>query len=91
MKDELDIGRTVNAVGCEVARTVEEFGWQEHLSPAQYLAIITEELGEVARELNEHSLGNISAEAMRTRLEEELLHVAAMAVKMRIVLERKEA
>lgn len=89
-EDERDVLHVVSLVGTEVLRTVEKFGWQEDLAPVQYLAIVTEELGEVARALNERALGNISEQMMRSRVESELLHVAAMAVKMRIVLDREE-
>lgn len=44
------------------------------------LAILTEEVGEVARELNEDRLGNIHPDEWRDRRVKELIQVAAMAL-----------
>jgi NTP pyrophosphatase (non-canonical NTP hydrolase) len=67
-------------VGVEIARAKEAFPDQEDsLSAADWLAVLVEEVGEVARELNELMLGNQLLKETGLRLEQELVQTAAMA------------
>ena len=55
--------------------SAEAMGWDN----PRWLPILTEEMGEVARVINEYDLGNINAPEKRAKLIEELIQVAAMA------------
>lgn len=67
-------------VRSELTRAVQKFGWQHNLTPTQDLSVITEELGEVARELNDATNENRPTDADKIRAE--LRQVAAMVLKM---------
>ena len=66
----------------ERERQEKKFGVDQYLdiSDSDCLAVLIEEVGEVARELNEILLGNSSTEAYHRRLRKELLQTAAVAV-----------
>lgn len=74
----------------ESERASEKFpGQEESVSPTGWLAILVEEVGEVARELIEYELGNILPEGLRARVHAELVQVAAMAHRMDIAVYRQ--
>jgi NTP pyrophosphatase (non-canonical NTP hydrolase) len=75
---------TLSAIQAEATRAHLRHGYNSSMFNAQYgdrqrLAILTEEVGEVAHELNELVLGNLSRQKYRENLEKELIQVAAMA------------
>ena len=83
------ITKVINDVRLELLRSCEIFGWQPELSPAQRLAVINEEVGEVARELNDaHNEGR---PVDVKKLKAELVQAAAMCVKMAVVAQREGA
>ena len=71
---------TFDAIQAEVIRSQVLHGSNSMMSaalnPSRRLAILVEEVGEVAKELNETALG---AEADKDKLEKELIQVSAMA------------
>ena len=69
--------------GIELGAAVKKFGWQQDLTLADHLTVLVEEVGEVAREINERNLGNPFS---RDRLRAELTQVAAMAAKMAVAV-----
>jgi hypothetical protein len=75
---------TLSAVQAEATRAHLRHGDHSMLGVAvtesDRLAILTEEVGEVARELNEDRLGNIPPDEWRDRRVRELIQVAAMAL-----------
>ena len=77
-------GLTLSAVQAEATRAYLLHGDHSMLGPgvteAERLAILTEEVGEVARELNEDRLGNLDGYDWRDRRVRELIQVAAMAL-----------
>lgn len=85
----------LNEVGDERFRQDEKWGVQNHIQIA-WLAILAEEFGEAAKEVNElhfrpgtethHSTAVY--EAQKARLREELIQVAAVAVAMIESLDR---
>jgi NTP pyrophosphatase (non-canonical NTP hydrolase) len=86
-----DFHALVNAlslVSGERRRQDEKWGEQNHTPPV-WLAILTEEVGEVAKEIAEYTAGpaDLDATAYRT----ELVHVAAVAVAAIECLDRKVA
>ncbi|NQT91455.1 MAG: hypothetical protein HQ559_01745 [Lentisphaerae bacterium] len=81
----------VDEVRRELLSSIDKFGWQEHLSLADHMNIIVEELGEVAREQNEIVLGNKTFDQVRDKIHDELIQVAAMAGKMAFIVLWKEA
>jgi len=83
---EIDIiVRETSAVRDELSRALNRWGWQFEIGPAAHLNVILEELGEVAKEMNDaHNEGR----AIRLdALQKELRQVAAMAIKTSCVLE----
>jgi hypothetical protein len=74
---------TLSAVQAEATRAYLLHGDHSMLGAAvtesDRLAILTEEIGEVARELNEDRLGNLDGD-WKDRRVKELLQVAAMAL-----------
>jgi NTP pyrophosphatase (non-canonical NTP hydrolase) len=76
-------------VAREVERSVEKFGWQYDRPMGDWLAILVEEVGEVARAINEANLGGVPSE--NKALEGELIQVAAMAVKMLLAARQRGA
>jgi NTP pyrophosphatase (non-canonical NTP hydrolase) len=85
----------LDKVRAEVHRAQRKFPGQEDSVPlAGWLSILTEEVGEVARELNEKLLveeegGEINKTLFLKRLEEELVQVAAMAERMSFASKRQ--
>lgn len=77
-------GLTLNAVQAEATRAHLVHGEHSMLGPAvaesDRLAILAEEVGEVARELNEDRLGLIHPDSWRDRRVKELIQVTAMAL-----------
>jgi len=75
---------TLSAVQAEATRAHLRHGDHSMLGAAvtesDRLAILTEEVGEVARELNEDRLGNLPVDEWRDRRVKELIQVAAMAL-----------
>ena len=75
---------TLSAVQAEATRAHLRRGEHSMLgsavTEADRLAILAEETGEVARELNEDRLGNIPPDDWRDRRVKELIQVAAMAL-----------
>jgi hypothetical protein len=75
---------TLSAVQAEATRAHLLHGDNSMLGAAvtesDRMAILTEEVGEVARELNEDRLGNIPPDDWRDRRVKELIQVAAMAL-----------
>jgi NTP pyrophosphatase (non-canonical NTP hydrolase) len=69
-----DLVDTLRVIGDERRRQVALWGAQRH-QPAMWLAILTEEVGEVAKEIAEGRIGPFNNENYRT----ELIHVAAVA------------
>lgn len=69
------IDRVLKEVGQERQRQIEKWGTQDH-DPHWWLAILTEETGEVAKEVAEARIGNWDPAKYR----EELVQVAAVAV-----------
>lgn len=68
--------RALRAVRLERERQLQLWGEQDH-NPAVWLAILTEEVGEVAKEIADGTLAHpFNEAAYRT----ELIHVAAVAV-----------
>ena len=74
---------TLSAVQAEATKAYLRHGDHSMLGAAvtesDRLAILTEEVGEVARELNEDRLGNLDPGDWRDRRVKELIQVAAMA------------
>lgn len=72
---------TLSAIQAEATRAHILHGSHSMLygSNERKLAILTEEVGEVAHELNELVLGNVTADEFHERCEKELIQVAAMA------------
>lgn len=66
----------------EAATAHEKHGKQSMLygSDDKSLRILIEEIGEVAREMNELALGNIDRETYLDRLDKELVQVTAMGL-----------
>lgn len=60
----------------ERAKQEAKWGCQNHVTPAQWLAILTEEVGEVAKEVADARLADFRPEEYR----QELVQVAAVAV-----------
>ena len=77
-------GLTLDAVQAEAARAYLRHGRHSMLgganSESDRLAILTGEVGEVARELNEYRLGNLDGDDWKSRRVRELIQVAAMAL-----------
>ena len=77
-------GLTLSAVQAEALRAVLRHADHSMLGSAvtesDRLAILAEEVGEVARELNEDRLGNLTGGDWRERRVKELIQVAAMAL-----------
>ena len=75
---------TLDAVQAEATRAYLRHGDHSMLGPgvteSERLSILTEEVGEVARELNEDRLGNLDHAEWRDRRVKELIQVAAMAL-----------
>jgi NTP pyrophosphatase (non-canonical NTP hydrolase) len=82
-------GLTLNAIQAEATRAHLRHGENSMMNPnatdERRLAILTEEVGEVARELNEASIRNGPVD--RVLLVKELIQVAAMAASWVEVLE----
>lgn len=79
----------LNEVAAERLRQNEKWGEQNH-HPVEWLAILTEETGEVAKEVVELTFSNDETE-VKTRLQNyrmELIQVAAVAVQMIECLDR---
>jgi NTP pyrophosphatase (non-canonical NTP hydrolase) len=74
---------TLSAIQAEATRAHIRHGKNSmlnaHYGDAQRLAILTEEVGEVAHEMNELMLGNIERSEYKDKIEKELIQVAAMA------------
>jgi hypothetical protein len=74
---------TLNAIQTEATRAYLRWGEQSILGAAitedARLAILTEEVGEVARELNEDRLGICEPGEWKAKRVKELIQVAAMA------------
>jgi NTP pyrophosphatase (non-canonical NTP hydrolase) len=67
----------------EAVRAAVVFPDQEHtVTMSGWLGILVEEVGEVARELNELELGNRTPKVFLAKVTEELVQVAAMAERM---------
>lgn len=66
--------QVLDLIGAERRRQVALWGAQEH-EPAMWLAILAEEVGEVAKEIAEGRLDPFHSDDYRT----ELIHVAAVA------------
>ena len=66
----------------ERGRQVEKFGARqyEEISEEACLAVLTEEVGEVARVLNELRLGNVTNAQAARQLEAELIQTATVCV-----------
>lgn len=73
----------LRAIQIEAIRAHNKHGTKSMLNPripeGQKLAILTEEVGEVARELNEKMLGNRTDEEYINNVFKELIQVAASA------------
>jgi len=82
--DALD--RVIDLVRRERAAQEDKWGEQNH-APAVYLAILVEEVGEAAKEVNEIRFGSGDA----AKLTQELVQVAAVAVAMVEALIRAKA
>ena len=67
----------------ELVRAINKFGWQGNLPLSAHLSIIAEEVGEVARLLNDAA--NAKAIVDLGDLRRELLQVSAMTAKMYVV------
>ena len=86
----MTIDATLEIVRDECARAERTFGDQAHLNAFEWLAVLVEEVGEAANELNEMTLdrtrpdpldiGDTSQER-RNRLRAEMTQVAAVAVR----------
>jgi NTP pyrophosphatase (non-canonical NTP hydrolase) len=61
-------------------------GQEQSLTLEQWLSILTEEVGEVARALNERTLGNLTGVAFLAQMRLELVQVGAMATLMSAAL-----
>ena len=77
-------GLTLDAVQAEATRAHLLHGRHSMLgganSETDRLAILTQKVGGVARELNEYRLGNLNDNDWKARRVEELIQVAAMAL-----------
>lgn len=81
----------IEAVGEELERARAKYPEQEHnVDLWTWLAILTEEVGEVARELNEFSLNNIDRDELVVNITEELVQVGAMACRMALAANCQE-
>jgi len=70
----------LEAVDDEIASARVKFpGQEETLLLEEWLSILVEEVGEVARAINEQLLGNLSPADFREQIGKELVQVAAMA------------
>lgn len=70
-------------VTAEVTRATRLFPGQEQtLTLAEWLAVLTEEVGEVAREINDAHFGDMFDHATLDRIRAELVQVGAMAARM---------
>ncbi len=86
IRPEDNLSRFLCATQAELRRSVAKFGWQLGLPLDAWLSILTEEVGEVARLLNEVRLGNHPG---GDGLVTELVQVAAMAAKMSLIAEKR--
>lgn len=67
----------------ELVRTRALFPSQEeNVSLHEWLPILVEEVGEVARDMNEHTIGNVEILDFLEHIQYELVQVAAMAARM---------
>jgi NTP pyrophosphatase (non-canonical NTP hydrolase) len=78
-------------VDAEIASAIRKHGNQDDTPPLMWFAILSEEVGEVARAFCEidHSRDVESYVAAQKNLREELVQVAAMAVRMVELGDRK--
>ena|ERR1700746_3767546 len=83
--------KILNAVVAEATKAHDKHGLESMLygPDDKSLRILIEEVGEIAREMNELALGNRTPEEYVTNLGNELIQVAAMAVTWRAKLERQ--
>lgn len=84
MDHETELEHVLQAVRTEVHRAVDKHGEQHGFNDAEWLAIVTEELGESAHHISEHLLGNPTLWA---EFDAELVQTAAMVV--RWIVERR--
>ena len=77
-------GLTLDAVQAEATRAHQRHGRHSMLGDANSetdrLAILTQKVGEVARELNDYRLGNLADDDWKARRVKELIQVAAAAI-----------
>lgn len=75
-------------VAQELVRARCKFPNQENnVDLYNWLAIVVEEIGEIAREMNEFALGNTTRVEHNTNMRYELVQVAAMVCRMAVALE----
>jgi hypothetical protein len=84
MDNETELEHVIQAVRTEVQPAVTKHGEQHGLRNADWLAVVTEELGESAHHISEHILGNDTSYAA---FDVELVQTAAMVV--RWIVERR--
>lgn len=75
----------------EASAAVVRFGPQLDLSDGQWLAILVEEVGEVARAMCDRTNGDMDAAEAYDQMHAELVQVAAMALRFRQVLRDRGA
>jgi NTP pyrophosphatase (non-canonical NTP hydrolase) len=74
----------------EVERATELFPDQvETLTLAEWLAVLTEEVGEVARDINDSHFGDTFEREVLEHLQVELVQVGAMADRMFAAVQRR--
>ncbi len=78
MDGDTELLQVLGFVEDEVRRAVDKHGEQHQLSDADWLVVVTEELGESAHHISERILGNPIDE---TELDTELIQTAAMVVR----------
>lgn len=71
----------LSLVIAEVARAREKFGEQNDFTDPEWLAVLVEEVGEAAELLNDRRLGKMPAALADAALAEEVIQVAAVAVR----------
>lgn len=65
----------------EVVRAGEKFGPQTDFTDAEWLAVLVEEVGEAAEIVNDRRLGKFNQPIAEAAIAEELVQVAAVAVR----------
>jgi hypothetical protein len=81
---------SLSLVMAEVIRAREKFGEQNDYTDDAWLAVLVEEVGEAAELLNDRRLGKIPAPIAAAALCEEVVQIAAVAVRWMAAMARSD-